>query len=153
MLFSWALTLVEIRFVWLDNKSFFVAIACPNPCVAPEKRCFMPTFTGTPPSPHAGDINPATKLIRPHHGVTEEQRQSARLMLIRDGMTFAAIAAALGLLEWQVREALSTVRLPAKGRSRASLNVSLEAAEFFKSKSLPGEAVWETVNRLIPSIH
>ena len=112
----------------------------------------MPTFTGTPPSPHAGDINPATKLIRPRHGVTEEQRQSARLMRI-DGMTFAAIAAALGLLEWQVREALSTMRLPAKSKSRASLNVSLEAAEFFKSRSLPGEAIWETVNRLIPSIH
>jgi len=112
----------------------------------------MPTFNGTPPAPHAGDINPATKMIRPHHGVTDEQRQIARRMLVHDRMTFAAIAAVLGLLEWQVREALSTVRLPGKSKSRASLNVSLEAAEFVRRQSLPGEAVWETMNRLISSI-
>jgi len=74
-------------------------------------------------------------------------------MLVRDGMGFSAIAAALGLTEHQVREALSTVRLPLKSKSRSTLNVSVEAADFFKSKSLPGEAIWETVNRVIASIH
>lgn len=112
----------------------------------------MANFTGTPPSPRAGDINPVTKLIRPHHGVTDEQRQTARYMLVSRGMTFEEIAAALDLFEWQIREALSTVRLPKKSRSRASLNVSLEAAEFVQRQRLPGEAVWETMNRLISSI-
>jgi len=112
----------------------------------------MSDFTGTPPSPHAGDINPATKMIRPHHGVTDEQRKLARRMLVHDEMTFPAIAAALGLLEWQVREALSTVRLPTKGRSRVTLNVSVEADDFIRRQSLPGEPRWKTLNRLISSI-
>jgi len=113
----------------------------------------MSTFAATPPSPHAGDINPATKMIRPHHGVSEDQRQSARTMRVRDNLSFREISEKLGITENQVREALSTMRLPLKAKSRSTLNVSVEAAEFFKSKSLPGEAIWETVNRLIPSIH
>ena len=112
----------------------------------------MTTFINTHPEPHAGGIRPATKLIRPHHGVTDEQRQTARRMLVHDEMTFPAIAAALGLLEWQVREALSTVRLPTKGRSRGTLNVSGEADGFCRRQSLPGQPRWKTLNRLIPPI-
>jgi hypothetical protein len=57
---------------------------------------------GPPPGPHAGDMSPLTKALRPTLGLTEEQCQEARRRR-RAGQAIESIAADLSAPEENVR--------------------------------------------------
>lgn len=103
---------------------------------------------GTPPGPHAGDMSPLTKVLRPRLGLTPEQCREAR-RLRRARQEIASIAAALGAAEEDVRHALAAMRTKKRDASRRSLNVTLAAHEFVAREAVEGESRWQTVDRLL----
>lgn len=111
----------------------------------------MAYVKGTPPGPNAGDISPLTVALRPANRLTEEQCAHAR-QLRRDNpsLTDFDIAQLIGggASEEDVRLALATIRTPNPNPTRATLNVTIEAAEFVAREAQHGEARWETVDRL-----
>ena len=108
----------------------------------------FPAFTGgDPPSPHAGDISPLTEALRPRIRLTQGQSKEAR-RLGQLGMKPAEVAVQLGEPEDQVKLAMATLRTAAESASRATLNVTTGAREFVGTEAQPGEAIWQTVDRL-----
>jgi len=112
----------------------------------------MDKYPYTPPPSNAGQISARTKALRPDSGLTDDERSRARYMLITQRKSFPEIAEALGKGEDQVREALSTIRLPVGKPSRGTLNVSPEDAERFKRFCRSGEPVWEAFHRLVETV-
>jgi len=108
-----------------------------------------PTDWPLRPGPQAGAINPRTLTIRPRHSLNDEERTIARYFLVECGWDFVRIAAWLRKPEIDVRLALMTVRLRHPEPKRKALNVSLGAHAHVASARLPGEATWQTINRLL----
>jgi len=107
-----------------------------------------PFTGGTPPGPHAGDMSPLTRILRPPLGLSVEQCQEAR-RLRRAGHEIADIAAAVGASEDNVRQALAAMRTKKRGATRRTLNVTLAAHEFVSGEAVAGESYWQTVDRLL----
>lgn len=112
----------------------------------------MNKYPYTPPPSNAGQISARTKALRPDSGLSDDDRSRARHMLLSQKKGFSEIALALGKGEDQVREALSTIRLPVAKPSRGTLNVSPEDAARFKRFCRNGEPVWEAFHRLVETI-
>ena len=108
----------------------------------------MPFAGGRPPGPHAGDMSPLTKVLRPAIRLTREQCETAR-RLRRNGREAPDIAASLDAPEEEVRQALATMRTRKRAATRRSLNVTLAAHEFVSGEAAEDEACWETVDRLL----
>ncbi len=102
----------------------------------------------TTPGPNAGGINPATLEARAPLALSEDQRRLARDLRVDLNWSFEQIADTLGCSVAEVQHALATLRTPSENPQRGTLNVSLAALAYFRSQQLPGEAMWETVNRL-----
>jgi transcriptional regulator len=107
------------------------------------------SYKSTPPLPGAGDTNPITIALRPAIPLTEDQIVRVRRLRRADpSLTDADIAALIGGTEEAVRLALTGLRTRVKKPSRATLNVSVEAAEYAKTQQRAGEALWRTIDRI-----
>ncbi len=111
----------------------------------------MSYIAGTRPGPNCGAMSPTTKAIRPPVGMPEKTRRRARRLLKR-GKTVAEIALAVGYPEEVVRVAVAPVRTSNPSRTRATLNVTLNAADFVHKERLPDEPVWEATDRLLTEL-
>jgi hypothetical protein len=60
-----------------------------------------------------------------------------------------AIAAALGVPILSVVHGVEGMKSRHENPPRACLNVSLAARDWFQSRQFPGEAMWQTVNRVL----
>jgi hypothetical protein len=112
----------------------------------------MNDFRGTAPESRAGDGSPNTAALRPRIGMEPARCEAARkLKRDRPDMTPAQIAARLGggATEVDVMLALATLRCRNPGRSRATVNLTLEGAAFVKAERQEGERIWETGDRLL----
>lgn len=109
----------------------------------------MASFVGgTPPGPYAGDMSPVTEALRPRISLDAKQAATAR-RLRRDRWTIGQIAEHLEADQEEVRHALATLRTKKMDPHRRTLNVTVEAAEFVSGQAEPGEAVWQTMDRLL----
>ena len=80
--------------------------------------------------------------------LTADQRRRAKSMRLKN-IEFAAIAAILSRSEADVRHSLATVRTRREDPPRLTINVSPAAKDRFDKLRHPGEAMWETVNRVV----
>lgn len=103
---------------------------------------------GTPPGPHAGDISPRTAMLRPRIALSEEQCIDAR-RLRRKGISISDVATKLDADVEHVRLALAAMRTRRQAPTRATLNVTLTAQNIVRAEQYEGEAVWQTVDRLL----
>lgn len=108
----------------------------------------MPFMGGHPPGPHAGDMSPLTEALRPSIPLAPTECEKAR-RLRRAGKEIPEIAARLAAPEADVRQALATMRTRRPFATRGSLNVTVAAHEFVASEAEDGEALWETMDRLL----
>jgi hypothetical protein len=99
--------------------------------------------------PHgAGEISTITVALRAPLGLTPEQRLQAKRWR-KTGLEIWEVAEEMELPEEEVALALANIRTKRKNPPRISLNVSVAAAEKVKAMQLNGEAIWQTVNRLL----
>lgn len=112
----------------------------------------MSHFKSTPPSRDAGEISPTTKALRPSLGV--DAKTCSRVRQYRRGrkLSDAVIATRVGVPVQTVREILAAMRTKNVKRSRATINATLAAGQFFNSEARPGEALWQTVDRVIDEL-
>ena len=103
---------------------------------------------GTPPAPHAGEISPLTEALRPHIRLPPKKCARARA-LRRRGVDIPLIAARLAAPLTQINLALAVLRTTNPAPSRATLNGTVEARDFVKREAEPGEACWQTLDRLL----
>lgn len=103
----------------------------------------------TTPGPNAGSMNDRTRAIRAPLSLTEEERDYARFRLVELEWTHLAIAEAMGRPVEDIKLALANIRTRRKKRSRETLNISPAAAARFRAAQQTGEAMWETVNRVL----
>jgi len=96
-------------------------------------------------------MSPLTKGVRPPVLLTPEKVEQARAMA-RAGRGVLAIMAAFGVSEEAVIQALAPMRMRNTRASRGTLNVTLATLDFVKSQSLPNEAIWKTVGRLLTEL-
>ena len=80
--------------------------------------------------------------------LTADQRRRAKAMRLKD-FDFAVIAALLSRTEADVRHGLATVRTPRDDPPRVTLNISPAAKQRLDTLRHPGEAMWETINRVV----
>ncbi len=106
---------------------------------------------GAPPGPHAGEISPRTRALRPAVGLSEDECSEAR-RLRRAGFDVEAIAFTLEADERDVEQALATMRTRRSTATRGSLNVTRAAHESVANEALSGEARWQTVDRLLTEL-
>lgn len=100
------------------------------------------------PGVDAGKISAHTQEVRGPMPLTADQRRRAKSMRLK-AFDFPMIAAILGRSETDVRHGLATVRTRRDDPTRATLNVSPAAKEQLDKLRHPGEAIWETFNRVI----
>src|ERR1700679_1944423 len=98
----------------------------------------MAYVKGIPPGPHAGEMSPLTKVLRPKVGLPETECQRAR-RLRRRGHGVREIAERLGAKEEQITLAIATMRTKKAEVSRRTLNVTLAAREFVVAEAESGE--------------
>lgn len=72
--------------------------------------------------------------------------------LRRQGLSPDQIAAGTGLALDLVERACLAMRMPHSNRGRVTLNVTVEAHRLVHRERLPGEAVWETFDRLLDEL-
>lgn len=97
---------------------------------------------------NAGTISRTTVALRQPLALTPEERLHAK-RLRKTGLEIWQVARKMGLIEEDVALALANIRTKRPNPPRISLNVSVAAAEKVKAMQLPGEAIWQTVNRLL----
>lgn len=85
--------------------------------------------------------------MRDRPALTSTQRDKAR-KLRRAGAGVQQIADLLEVPLLSVSYALAGLRTPRDDPPRATLNVSMAALDHVRARQLPGEAIWETMNRL-----
>ena len=93
--------------------------------------------------------NPHTQALRPPTYLTEEEERQARKLRCELNLSFGEIAERLGKPKEAVCRALMKLRTPNSERTRASLNVELEDAEFIKAYCRNGESVREGFSRFL----
>jgi hypothetical protein len=93
-------------------------------------------------------MSPRTAALRPDIDLTEEQVAQARQMR-RAGSRVDWIAMVLGVSLEATERALLAMRTPKDNRTRASLNVTLEARDYVLGLQKRGEAVHQTVDRIL----
>jgi hypothetical protein len=98
--------------------------------------------------PRAGVTSDITLALRDRPSLTTPQRTKAR-KLRRAGASMQQIADLLDVPLLSVSHALANLRTPRANPPRATLNVSLAALDHVRARQLPGEAIWETMNRLL----
>jgi hypothetical protein len=99
--------------------------------------------------PHgAGEISTITVALRAPLALTPEQRMQAKRWR-KTGLEIWEVAEEMGLPEEEVALALANIRTKRPNPPRISLNVSVAAAEKVKAMQRTGEALWQTVNRLL----
>jgi hypothetical protein len=96
----------------------------------------------------AGEISPATLRLRAPLFLSYEQRNAAK-MWRQVGLEIWEIAEEMGVSETDVALALANIRTHRPQHPRRTLNVSVAAWAKFNAMRLPGEAMWQTVNRVL----
>jgi hypothetical protein len=93
-------------------------------------------------------VSPLTEALRPAIGLSKEMAERARRLKKRDhALTTAEIAVRLGdVSEEAMRQALATMRTRTRRPSRKTLNIE---HQFVEAHTRSGEAIWQTVNRLL----
>ncbi|MFT8245224.1 hypothetical protein [Roseomonas sp. BN140053] len=109
------------------------------------------TFTSTPPGHHAGDTSHRTIRLRPDLGLAEEVVAAIRRER-KKGQEPAQIAATLSLPVAAVDRALLALRTPRPERTRATLNVTREAAALVHREKQGDEPLWQTMDRLLDEL-
>ena len=108
----------------------------------------MTAIRSTPPGHYAGDMSRRTVALRPDIGLSQEVVEAIRRLRKR-GIEPAAIAEEMALPQSVVDKALLAMRTPKPDRSRRTLNCTLETAALVHRERREGEAVWETMDRLV----
>lgn len=111
----------------------------------------MTAFRGTPPHHGAGEMAARTQALRPALGLTAEEVAQVR-HLRKQGLHPAQIATSTGLALDLIERACLAMRMPHPNRGRGTLNVTVEAHRLVHRERLPGEAVWETFDRLMDEL-
>jgi hypothetical protein len=93
-------------------------------------------------------MSPYTDLLRGPMPLNAAQRKEAR-RLREAGLDWPEIAAAIERSVEDVQHSLATIRTRHREPSRGTINASPMAHAYLKGRQLPGEAMWETVNRLL----
>lgn len=101
------------------------------------------------PGTHAGDMNPLTGVLRGPMPLTADQRKRARFLRFTAHWDWPDIATDLGRSEQDIRHSLANARTTRSDPSRGTMNVSIAAYDWFKAHQLPGESMWQTVNRIV----
>ncbi|MCK8785242.1 hypothetical protein M0638_12685 [Roseomonas sp. NAR14] len=110
------------------------------------------TFHGTPPAPDCGAISPRTEALRPDIGLSEEVVGAIR-RLRKQGQPAADIAATLALPIEVVERAMLAMRTDRPDSTRATLNVTREAARFVNGeRGRPDEPIWAVMDRLVAEL-
>jgi hypothetical protein len=100
------------------------------------------------PGKNAGEMSSKTELLRGPLPLTKDQRAMARFLRFEVGKDWPDVASAVGRTIEEVRHALANARTAHNQRKRVTLNVSPALGELVESYQLPGEAMWQTMNRL-----
>jgi len=100
------------------------------------------------PAPDAGLISPRTVAARGPIPLTADQRRHAKFLRFEVGLDFPAVAAAIGRSEAEVRHSLANARTRRSVEKRVTANISPAAAAHLRRIALPGEPVWQTINRV-----
>ena len=95
------------------------------------------------------ELNPRTQALRPSSHLNSEETEIARSLRRNQNLSFGTIARRLGKPKEAVCRALMTLRTPNEGRTRASLNVEIEDAEFIKAFCRDGESIREAFSRFL----
>jgi hypothetical protein len=98
------------------------------------------------PRPFAGMMNPLTNHLRGPVPLKAYERKRAKA-LRQAGWDFPDIAIEIGRSEKDVRHSLATIRTSPSKPARGTINVTLDLYAYLKGLQLPGEAMWETMNR------
>jgi hypothetical protein len=115
----------------------------------------MEFYGGTAPAPDAGGIGQHTARLRPAIGLDKDRCTEARRLKRADpALSAADIAGRLGegATEGAVLLALATLRTKNMRPTRATINASIEAAEFLKAERRQGERIWEVEDRLLAEL-
>lgn len=100
------------------------------------------------PAADSGRISPETVKLRPLVSLTPYEKRVAK-SLRASGEDFEKIADRLKRDVVDVEISLSTIRTKRTDPSRFTANISEAAHVEIEKMKIPGEATWETVNRLL----
>lgn len=101
------------------------------------------------PGKDAGQISVQTIKLRGPMPLTAAQRRRARFLRFEVGWDWPDIAADVGRSQQEVRHSLANARTLSPDPKRATVNVGPAAIERLRVLQRPGEAMWETMNRLL----
>jgi hypothetical protein len=80
--------------------------------------------------------------------LTAEERARARFLRFEAHHGWPDIAVAIGRSEEDIRHSLANARTRSPNPKRGTANLSPAALDHLKGQMLPGEALWQTVNRI-----
>jgi hypothetical protein len=105
-------------------------------------------------TPPGGDFGPSpqTQQLRPNSNLDDHQANEAR-RLRRDGRDIPDIAEEFGVAIEEIELALAPMRTPLHFHRRRTVNVGLEAYREILNERRPGEAIWQTIDRLLTDLH
>ena len=109
----------------------------------------MSTLPPKRPGKNAGDVSARTLDRRGPMPLTAEQRRRARFLRFDVHWDWPLIVLDLGRSERDIRHSLASCRTPRTNPKRGTINVGLAALAELRARQLKGEAMWETVNRLL----
>ena len=93
-----------------------------------------------------------TAKLRPQHGFTNVQVYQVR-KLRKQGFSNEEIAGHMNADIHSVDIALSALRTKRPNPDRCTINVGSNAGSVIKSEQMPGEPMWQTVDRLLTELH
>lgn len=101
------------------------------------------------PGKNAGQISVRTTVLRGPIPLTADQRRWARFLRFEVGLDWPDVVTATGRTERDIRHSLANARTPHVKPKRVAINVGPTAGDRLRAMQLPGEAMWQTVNRLL----
>lgn len=105
-------------------------------------------------NPPGGQFGPSprTQMLRPDCGMDEWQVGEAR-RLRKEGVEIQDIAEQLGVAIEEVQVAIAPMRTPVPHHTRRTVNVGVAAYRAIMAEKQQGEAVWQTMDRLLTELH
>lgn len=105
-------------------------------------------------NPPGGQFGPSplTQMLRPDCGMDESQVTEAR-RLRKEGFAVEDIAEQLGFAIEEIQIAIAPIRTPISHHTRRTVNVGVAAYNAIMMEKRQGEAVWQTMDRLLTELH
>lgn len=105
-------------------------------------------------NPPGGQFGPSplTQMLRPDCGMDESQVTEAR-RLRKEGFAVEDIAEQLGFAIEEVQIAITPIRTKISHHTRRTVNVGVAAYNAIMTEKRQGEAVWQTMDRLLTELH